>query len=95
LGVVDVEPAGQTPLEEGLPEAVLETPEVLLEVELGVRDQARGVGANIVPDAHLATPAIESRSLWITTERDDGRLAGLCGRHPLGGDPLLAGPTFW
>jgi toxin-antitoxin system PIN domain toxin len=45
----------------------------------------RQVGArgNLVPDAWLASIAIESGSEWITTDRDFARFPGLRWRHPL------------
>jgi hypothetical protein len=42
--------------------------------------EARG---SLVPDAWLATLAIESGSEWITTDRDYARLPGLRWWHPL------------
>lgn len=42
-----------------------------------------GVKGNLVPDAYLATLAIESGCEWITTDRDFRRFKGLRWRHPL------------
>lgn len=42
--------------------------------------QARG---NLVPDAYLAALAIESGSIWITTDRDYARFPDLNWRHPV------------
>ena len=43
---------------------------------------ARG---NLVPDAYLAALAIESGSVWVTTDRDYSKFPGLKWRHPLEG----------
>ena len=40
---------------------------------------------NLVPDAYLAALAIESGSVWVTTDRDYSRFPGLKWRHPLEG----------
>lgn len=40
---------------------------------------------NLVPDAFLAALAIESGSVWVTTDRDYSRFPGLKWRHPLEG----------
>ena len=42
-----------------------------------------GVRGNLVPDAYLASLAIESGSEWITTDRDFSRFPDLKWRHPL------------
>jgi predicted nucleic acid-binding protein len=42
-----------------------------------------GARGNLVPDAFLASMAIESGSEWITTDRGFGRFPGLRWRHPL------------
>jgi len=42
-----------------------------------------GAKGNLVPDAYLASLAIESRSEWITTDRGFARYPGLRWRHPL------------
>jgi len=44
-----------------------------------------GIKGNLVPDAYLAALAIESGSVWITTDRDYSRFSGLKWRHPLDG----------
>ena len=46
--------------------------------------QANAKG-NIVPDAYLAALAIESGSVWVTTDRDYSRFPELKWRHPLDG----------
>lgn len=48
-------------------------------------DLCRSVDArgNLIPDAYLAALAIESGSLWVTTDRDYSRFPGLRWRHPL------------
>jgi uncharacterized protein len=38
---------------------------------------------NVIADAYLASLALESRSDWITTDRDYARFPGLRWRHPL------------
>lgn len=45
--------------------------------------EATGVKGNLVPDAYLAALAIESGSIWITTDRDYSRFSGLRWEHPL------------
>ncbi len=42
-----------------------------------------GARGNLVPDAYLATLAIETDSEWITTDGDFRRFRGLRVRHPL------------
>jgi toxin-antitoxin system PIN domain toxin len=42
-----------------------------------------GTRGNAVPDAYLASLAIESGSEWITTDRGFARFPGLRWRHPL------------
>jgi toxin-antitoxin system PIN domain toxin len=42
-----------------------------------------GARGNLVADAYLAALAIETRSEWITTDRDFSRFRGLRSRHPL------------
>ncbi len=42
-----------------------------------------GAKGNLIADAFLAALAIESGSLWITTDRDYARFQGLSWRHPL------------
>jgi len=42
-----------------------------------------GAKANVVADAYHAALAIESGSVWITTDRDFSRFPGLDWRHPL------------
>ncbi|PKB68118.1 MAG: VapC toxin family PIN domain ribonuclease [SAR202 cluster bacterium Io17-Chloro-G4] len=39
---------------------------------------------NLVPDAYFAALAIESGSVWVTSDRDYGKFPGLKWRHPLG-----------
>lgn len=41
------------------------------------------IRGNLVPDAYLAALAIESGSVWVTTDRDFSRFPGLTWRHPL------------
>ena len=50
----------------------------------GLCQQANARG-NLVPDAYLAALAIESGSVWVTTNRDFSRFPGLKWRHPLEG----------
>lgn len=45
--------------------------------------QQANVSGNFVPDAFLAALAIESGSVWVTTDRDYSRFPGLKWRHPL------------
>ena len=45
--------------------------------------QEANVKGNLVPDAYLAALAIESGSVWVTTDRDYSRFPGLKWRHPL------------
>jgi toxin-antitoxin system PIN domain toxin len=47
--------------------------------------RSAGVRGNLVPDAYLAALAIESGSVWVTTDRDYARFEGLEWRHPLTG----------
>ena len=47
--------------------------------------QQANVKGNLVPDAYLAALAIESGSVWVTTDRDYSRFPGLKWRHPLEG----------
>ncbi len=47
--------------------------------------RAADVKGNLVPEAYLAAPAIESRSAGVTTDRDYSRCPGLNWRHPLEG----------
>lgn len=47
--------------------------------------EASGAKGNLVADAYLAALAIESGSVWITTDRDYSRFPGLKWRHPLSG----------
>ena len=47
--------------------------------------QSAGVKGNLVADAYLAALAIESGSVWMTTDRDFSRFPGLKWRHPLAG----------
>ncbi len=42
-----------------------------------------GAKGNLIPDAYFAALAIESGSVWITTDRDYSRFPGLKWRHPL------------
>lgn len=44
--------------------------------------QANAKG-NLVPDAYLAALAIESGSIWVTSDRDYSRFADLKWQHPL------------
>jgi hypothetical protein len=46
-------------------------------------NSAAGVKGNLVPDAYLAAPAIETGAEFVTADRDDARLPGLRWRHPL------------
>jgi toxin-antitoxin system PIN domain toxin len=41
-----------------------------------------GAKGNLVPDAFMAALALESGSVWITTDRDYARFRGLTWRHP-------------
>ena len=45
--------------------------------------EAASVKGNLVPDAYLAAMAIESGSIWVTTDRDYSRFPGLNWRLPL------------
>ena len=45
--------------------------------------QQVNASGNLVPDAYLAALAIESGSVWVTTDRDYSRFPGLKWRHPL------------
>jgi len=47
--------------------------------------QQVNASGNLVPDAYLAALAIESGSVWVTTDRDYSRFPGLKWRHPLEG----------
>lgn len=51
---------------------------------VGLCRRAR-VKGNLVPDAYLAALAIESGSVFVTTDRDFTRFHGLQWRHPLDG----------
>jgi toxin-antitoxin system PIN domain toxin len=51
-----------------------------------------GVKGGLVSDAYYAALALESGSVWITTDRDYARFPGLSWRHPLAGADPAGGP---
>jgi uncharacterized protein len=48
--------------------------------------EAVGAQGNALPDAYLATPAVEPGAEWISADRGFARYPRLRWRHPLGSD---------
>ena len=55
--------------------------------------EAANAKANLVTDAWLAALAIESGSIWITTDRDFSRFPGLKWQHPLDHPDAIQNPA--
>lgn len=49
--------------------------------------------ANLVTDAWFAALALESGSIWITTDRDYSRFPGLQWRHPVDHPEIIENPS--
>lgn len=54
--------------------------------------EASNAKANLVTDAWFAALAIESGSIWITSDRDYARFSGLKWRHPLDHIEIIENP---